>query len=352
MSTFPSNESSGARQRPLAVVTGASSGIGLELARCCVDDGHDLVIAADDDRIEQAAAQLRRDGASVEAVQADLATTEGVDRVLAALHGRPVDALLANAGHGLGKAFLDQDFERARHVLDTNVTGTLRLIQQVGRGMRERRRGRILITGSIAGLMPGSYQAVYNGSKAFLDSFAYALGNELQDSGVSVTCLMPGATDTRFFERADMLDTQVATGKKDDPADVARAGYRAMQKGKPGVVTGLQHKLQAGMTRVTPQPMLAQRHRRMAAPGTGVQRHDGGGVPKSVLMIGDVVLAAIAVAVALQPAPRRQLLHASRQLGRRASDIGQRASDLGQRAGSVAQQHIARMTREAERLLH
>lgn len=350
MSTASLNDSNAGR--PLALVTGASSGIGFELARCCAEDGHALVIAADDDGIQQAAAQLRREGANVEAVQADLSTTEGVDRVLAALHGRPVDALLANAGHGLGKAFLDQDFERARHVLDTNVTGTLHLIQQVGREMRARRRGRILITGSIAGLMPGSFQAVYNGSKAFLDSFAYALGNELQDSGVTVTCLMPGPTDTRFFERADMLDTQVATGKKDDPADVARAGYRAMQKGKPGVVTGLQNKLQAGMTRMTPQSLLAQRHRELAAPGTWAPRHATGGVPRSVLMIGGVLLAAFAVAVALQPGPRRQLLHASRQFGRRASDIGRHATDLGQRAGSAAQQHIARIARSVEHTLH
>jgi hypothetical protein len=169
---------------------------------------------------------------------------------------------------------------------------------------------------------------------------------------VTVTCLMPGATETEFFERADMLDTEVATGRKDDPADVARAGYRAMQKGKPGVVTGLQNKLQAGMTRMTPQPMLAQRHRRMAAPGTGAPQHGNGGVPKSVLMIGGVVLAALAIAAALQPGPRRQLQHAARQFGRRASDIGQRATDLGQRAGSAAQQHIARIARGVEHTLH
>jgi short-subunit dehydrogenase len=339
MSTAPGNEATHER-RPLALVTGASSGIGLELARCCAEDGYDLMIAADDD-LDRAAQQLRRNGAVVHTVQADLATMDGVDRVLAALRGRAVDALLANAGHGLGKAFLDQDFQRARHVVDTNITGTLRLIQEVGRGMRERRRGRILITGSIAGFMPGSYQAVYNGSKAFLDSFAYALRNELKDSGVTVTCLMPGATDTRFFERADMLDTQVATGRKDDPADVARSGYRAMLKGKPGVVTGLQNKLQVGMTRVATQPMLAQRHRTMAAPGTGAPRQTGNGaLSRSALMVGGVVLAALAVAVALQPRPRQRLVHATRQLGRQ-------ASVWGQRAGGAAQRHVARLAREA-----
>jgi short-subunit dehydrogenase len=254
--------------RPFAVVTGASSGIGYELARCCAERGYDLLIAADEAQIEDKAQQLRAHGTEVRAVQADLATVEGVEKLVAAAGGRAVDALLANAGHGLGKAFLDQDFEAARHVLDTNVTGTLLLLQRVGRQMRERRSGRILITGSIAGYMPGSYQAVYNGSKAFLDSFAYALREELKDSGVSVTCLMPGVTDTKFFERADLLDTKVGTQKKDDPALVARQGFEAMLAGKPGVVTGLKNKLQVAAATVTPGTALARQHAKQAAPGT------------------------------------------------------------------------------------
>lgn len=160
------------QQRPLAVVTGASTGIGYELAMLCADNGFDLVIAADEARIQAAANDLRLFGIKVDAVECDLATIEGVDRLYEALQGRPVDALFANAGRGLGKAFLDQDFARARHVLDTNVTGTIYLIHRIGNDMRARNRGRILITGSIAGFIPGSFQAVYNGSKAFLDSFA------------------------------------------------------------------------------------------------------------------------------------------------------------------------------------
>ena len=124
---------------------------------------------------------------------------------------------LANAGHGLGRAFLDQDFADVRHVIDTNVTGTVYLVQLVGRAMRSRGQGRILLTGSIAGFMPGTYQAVYNGTKAFVDSFSFALRAELKDTGVTVTCLMPGATETDFFERADMLDTKVGQGKRTTP---------------------------------------------------------------------------------------------------------------------------------------
>lgn len=255
--------------RGLAVVTGASSGIGLELARCCAADGYHLVIAADDPAIGDAANQLRRDGAFVETVLVDLATEEGVDELVRMIGGRPVEVLVANAGHGLGHAFLDQDFVDARHVIDTNVTGTLYLLHQVGRAMIERGQGQVLITGSIAGVIPGSFQAVYNASKAFLDSFAQAWRNELKDSGVTVTCLMPGATETNFFERADLTDTAIGQAKKDDPADVAAAGYKAMQSGEAQVIYGLRNKLEVAAAHVLPAGVLAERHRRETEPGTG-----------------------------------------------------------------------------------
>jgi len=251
----------------LALVTGASSGIGYELARCCAADGFALLIVAEEAGIEESARTLRADGAAVESVQADLATRAGVDKLQAALRGRPVDILLANAGQGLGKGFLDQEFADIQRVVDTNITGTLDVIQRVGREMRARGRGRILITGSIAGFLPGTYQAVYNGTKAFIDSFSFALRHELKDTGVTVTCLMPGPTDTEFFERADMLDTRVGQGKKDDPAFVAKVGYEAMMKGEGDVVAGWKNKLQAAAAAVTPAGVLAEQHRRLAEPG-------------------------------------------------------------------------------------
>jgi short-subunit dehydrogenase len=256
------------QDRPLAIVTGASSGIGYELARCCTDNGFDLIIAADEAAIAEAAQELGTRGTAVESIEADLATKEGVDKLYAAVRGRPVAALLANAGRGLGGPFLDQDFERVVQIVNTNVTGTLSLIQKVGRDMRERGEGRILITGSIAGLMPGTFQAVYNGTKAFLDSFSYALRAELKDSGVTVTCLMPGATETDFFERADMLDTKVGTDKKQPPAEVAKAGFAAMMKGDGDVVAGWSNKLRAAISHITPSAVLAEAHRKMAAPGS------------------------------------------------------------------------------------
>ena len=253
--------------KPFAIVTGASAGIGLELAALCAEEGFDLLVAADRPEIHQAADRCRGLGADVTVVEADLATTDGVDRLWSAAAGRSVDALLAHAGHGLGRAFLDQDFGDVRHVIDTNVTGTVYLAQLVGRTMRDRGEGRILLTGSIAGFMPGTYQAVYNGTKAFVDSFSFALRAELKDSGVTVTCLMPGATETDFFERADMLDTKVGQGKKDDPADVARVGFDAMMRGDGDVVSGWKNKLQSAIANVTPAGMLAEQHRRMAEPG-------------------------------------------------------------------------------------
>ncbi len=252
----------------LAVVTGASTGIGYELAIQCAEHGFDLVVAADEAEINQAAAEFRKHGVTVEAVQADLATIEGCDKLCAALRGRSVDALLANAGRGLGRAFLDQDWNDIRHVIDTNVTGTVYLIQKIVRDMRDRNEGKVLITGSIAGFMPGTYQAVYNASKAFLDSFSFALRAELRDTNITVTCLMPGATETDFFERADMLDTKVGTEKKDDPADVAKTGFEAMMDGKGDVVTGWQNKLQTAIANIMPAGMLAEQHRKMAEPGS------------------------------------------------------------------------------------
>jgi short-subunit dehydrogenase len=257
--------------RTLAIVTGASSGIGFELAKHCAENGFDLVIAADEPKIHEAAEELEKLGAKVTVVEADLATREGVAKLHDAARalGRPVDALLANAGRGLGKAFLDQPFDDVRHIVDTNITGTIDLIQRVGRDMRTAGKGRILIVGSIAGFIPGTFNAVYNATKAFIDSFSFALRNELEDTEVTVTCLMPGATDTEFFERADMLDTKVGQAKKDDPAFVAKVGFDAMMNGEGDVVSGWKNKVQASMANVTPASVLAEQHRKIAEPGSG-----------------------------------------------------------------------------------
>lgn len=246
----------------LALVTGASTGIGLELARIARADGHQTIVVADEPAIHQTAAEL-----DAEAVEADLATPDGVAAVLAHLGGREVDLLMLNAGTGLGHAFLDQDPQRIDHVVMTNVLGVLRLAHPLGRRMQARGQGRILITGSIAGFMPGTFQAIYNASKAFLNNFALGWNEELKDTGVTVTCLMPGPTDTAFFERAGLLDTPIGQMKnKDDPAMVARAGYDAMMAGQAQMTPGLKNKMQATLAEVLPAGLVAKAHRRMAKP--------------------------------------------------------------------------------------
>ncbi len=258
--------------RPLAVVTGASSGIGLELAKQFAGHGFDVLLAADRDLGLAGEAVHSEGGSVVKSIEADLSTEDGVNQLYQAIQaeGRPVAALAANAGIGLGHGFLDQELKDALKVVDTNIVGTLALIHAVGRDMRSRGEGRILITSSIASLMPGAFQAVYNGTKAFLQSFSFALRNELKDSGVSVTALLPGATETEFFERADLEDTKVGApdAKRDDPAMVAKAGFDALMKGEGDVVAGFKNKLQAAATRVLPDSQLAEMHRGMAEPGS------------------------------------------------------------------------------------
>ncbi len=253
-----------------AILTGASTGIGFELAHLAAQNGYDLLVVADEPLIEASAQDFRRHGTDVIALEADLSTLEGVDRLLEAADGRPVDLLCANAGRGLGHGFLDQEAADWRRVVDTNITGTLYLLQKILKPMVSRNAGRVLITGSIAGFIPGSFQAVYNGTKAFIDSFADAIRNELKESdGITITTLMPGPTETEFFDRADMLDTDVGSSKKDDPAKVAKDGWDALMGGHAHIISGWKNKLQATAAHVTPASVLAEQHRNMGEPGSG-----------------------------------------------------------------------------------
>ena len=258
--------------RTLALVTGASSGIGLELAKQFAANDFDLIIAAEDADIASAARELEGLGATVEAVQVDLTTSDGVDELWrrAKATGRPVDAVALNAGIGAGGAFAtDTALADELRIIDLNVRSTVHLAKHVVQDMVARDEGRILFTSSIASTMPGAFQAVYNASKSFVQSFALALRNELKDTGVTVTSLMPGPTDTEFFERADMLDTKVGASDKDDPADVARDGFEAMMAGDERVVSAsLSTKLQGRAGRLMPDSAKAAMHRKMAEPGS------------------------------------------------------------------------------------
>ena len=226
--------------RPLALVTGASSGIGFELAKLLATKGHDLAIAADRP-LGGAEAAIRPVGAEVAlSLEVDLSQAPNVDMLSEKVHalGRPVDIICANAGHGLGEAFFDEKLDEAMTVLETNILGNIRLIWHFGRTMRERGAGRILITSSTASQTPGPFAAVYFASKAALQSFGQSLHVECEGTGVSVTLLLPGATGTEFFERARSTNTKGAQGPMDSAAEVARTGYEALMKGDSDVIYG------------------------------------------------------------------------------------------------------------------
>jgi uncharacterized protein len=263
--------------RPLAVVTGGSSGIGFELARQFAQNGYDVVIAAENQgHLVEAAQALRGlgEGGGSEAipVQADLATFEGTRKLYERVQalGRPVEALAANAGVGVGGDFLrETDLDQELRMIRLNIDHVVHLTKLVGRDMLERGRGRILITSSVAGVLPGPREAVYAASKAFLLFFSQALRNELQDTGVTVTALQPGPTETSFFHRADLDDTKVGqSDKKSDPADVAREGFEALMAGKDHVVAGAMNKLQTGMAAVMPGKLKTAVHGGLTRPAT------------------------------------------------------------------------------------
>src|SRR3954466_4076536 len=246
--------------KPLALVTGASSGIGLELARQFGQNGFDLVISAEDAGLSAAAADLRSTGADVQTVQVDLRTPDGVRQLYATATagGRALDAVALNAGVGQGGAFIDTDVADDQEIIDLNITSTVHLAKLVLREMAARGDGKVLITSSIASTMPGSFQAVYNASKSFLQSFAEAVAEELEDTGVTITSLMPGPTETNFFHRADMDDTPVGESKKDNPAQVAKQGFEALMKGEDKLVAGsLKTKVQGAANAVLPDKLTA-----------------------------------------------------------------------------------------------
>ena len=169
-----------------AIITGASSGIGAELAKLAAKDGYDLLVVADTPFVD-ASAGLSGLGVAVDTLEVDLSTLQGVDQLLDRAGGRQIDLLCANAGRGLGHAFLDQQLSDWRHVIDTNITGTIYLLHKVLGQMVARDAGKILVTGSIAGFIPGSFNAVYNGTKAFIDNFTEALRNELRSRRASAS---------------------------------------------------------------------------------------------------------------------------------------------------------------------
>jgi uncharacterized protein len=233
--------------RQFAVVTGASTGIGLELAKQFATHDFDVLVAASSEAIFDAADELRVHGTEITPLRVDLATAAGTEELAAVISGsgRPLDALAVNAGFGNNGLFTEIPLEDDLRLIALNVTSAVHLSKLVVPAMVARGEGRILYTSSVAATMPGPYYATYAASKSFLQSFAEALRYELKDSGVTVTALQPGPTDTPFFERADMEDTPAGQGAKDDPAEVAKDGFEALMAGRDHVVAGsIKNKLQ------------------------------------------------------------------------------------------------------------
>lgn len=258
--------------RPFAVVTGASSGIGLELAKQFAAGGYDVLVTAEDESIHDVPAQLAGT-VSAEVLRADLRSPQAVEQLwqVATAGGRAVDAVALHAGVGVGGRFVETDLEAERGMIALNVDSVVQLAKYASRHMVERGAGRMLFTSSLAARVPAPYQAVYGASKAFVQSFAQALRQELEETGVTVTAFLPGPTDTDFFDRADMQDTAMGrTSLKDDPAKVAKQAYAALQAGRDHVVTGsLATKVQGALANLLPNALTAKGQGKVTEPGSG-----------------------------------------------------------------------------------
>jgi uncharacterized protein len=257
--------------RPLALITGASSGIGYELAKQFLSNGFDALIVAEDGELTTAASSLEGLGGQVYAERIDLSERDGVDRLYSKLTGlgRPLEAAALNAGVGVGGPFLENRLEDELRLIDLNVVSTVALAKRVAGDMVARGHGRILFTSSVVARMPSPFQAVYGASKAFVQSFGQALRNELKDTSVTVTTLLPGPTDTEFFERAGLMDTKVGTSEKDDPALVAEQGFKGMMSGEGNVLGGSLKSRAMGMSgNVTPDAAAAEMNRKLNEPGS------------------------------------------------------------------------------------
>jgi short-subunit dehydrogenase len=255
----------------LALVTGASSGIGHELAAELARRGYDLVVTSSGERLTTAAESLRAYGRTVMETTADLATPDGVETLWEEIErtGAPLDVACINAGIGLGGLFKDTDLNEELRMVNLNCTGTVHLAKYVVQQMTRRGEGRILFTSSIAGEMVAPREAVYAATKAFVLSFAHSLRFELKDSGVTVTALQPGPTDTDFFHRAGMDNTKVGQeGKKESsPDDVARQGIDALFDGKDHVyAASLKTKVEGMLANAIPGDVKGAMHEKMARP--------------------------------------------------------------------------------------
>jgi short-subunit dehydrogenase len=245
------------------LITGGTSGIGLELAKLFAKDGYELIVVARDEGELAATAEIlkKEHGATVTTIAKDLfepdAAFELYDEVKA--KGVTIDVLVNNAGQGVYGLFVDTDIERELEIIQLNISSLVGLTKPFLKDMVARGDGKILNVSSIASKVPGPWQSVYHGTKAFVQSFTEAIRSEVKDSGVTITALLPGVTDTDFFNKADMTESKAVQDKDAmaDPADVAKDGYEALMSGKDMVVSGFNNKMQVAMGNILPDSTMA-----------------------------------------------------------------------------------------------
>lgn len=257
--------------RPLAIVTGGSAGIGFELAKQFVEHGYDVAIFGSSARVEAAAAELRQLGGKAWGYQGDAATAEGVEGfwTFVTKLGVPVEAAALNVGVSLGGAFVDNTLEDDLRVIKINILGTVHLAKRVVQHMVPNGRGKILVVSSVSATTPTPYETVYGPSKAFGFSFAESLREELRGTGVTVTALLPGATDTEFHARAGMGNTALGEPgrRKQSRVLVAQQGYEALMADIDHVVGGDERTKQNAIdNRTTPEPVKAARLAELTRP--------------------------------------------------------------------------------------
>ena len=244
------------------LITGATSGIGYELAKLFVKDGYNLIIVSrNQDELDIKATEFRESGVDVITIAKDLFNRNEAfalcDEIKTA--GITIDILVNDAGQGLYGEFKDTDIQRELDIVELNISSLLIITKFFLKEMTERNSGKILNLASIASKVPGPWQSVYHGTKAFVLSFTEAIREEVKDFDITITALMPGATDTDFFNKAGMLNSKAVQDKSalSDPADVAKDGYEALLSGTDKIVSGIKNKIQVGMSNITPDSLVA-----------------------------------------------------------------------------------------------
>jgi short-subunit dehydrogenase len=258
--------------KQVALITGASKGIGLELAKCFARDGYDLILVArNNDELARAAEEIARANSASKSyiVASDLSQAESADEIQRAVqqHNLTVDVLVNNAGFGLRQLFAQSPPETLIEMLSVNVVSLTRLSRLFLPGMIERKRGGIMNVASIAGFFPGPMMAVYYATKAYVISLSEALANEVSGSGVKISCLCPGPTTTHFQKRAEAERMKLFTmSPVQTAAAVAEEGYRAFQRGQLIVITGLSNKFAVAAGKMAPRGIAAGFTRMMSEP--------------------------------------------------------------------------------------